>query len=408
MPWFDDGRLPYQHHAEYLQRLSNLRNELINQEQVNLSNALERLRMRQQGKEYVLGRARPPPRAYRNELTPRKGLVTTFEQFKRSRPKRYQPEILPLEGRQLIEPQQFPRAPRSPHSSEASVSASSYSTRTVDDNVRNNIQRLLQPTSSIPNIGRKSTSKKNNLVLESFPLQRQTPNNVNQSASSQTPKLPKTVHRLSKNIRSVMKPDVEDLNLTPHTIRYENDRDKMNTDKLKEYYCVYYLPAPTPTLEDDNLSSSEDDYDEQPRMTNDKKGQGRLSPVAGKSILPQLYNGNINNSNSNFRLSNTNKRKERIVSDSSYHESTDSETSGENNNTSKKRIVVDMPSIVFNSATPDRPETDLKNVNDAQLHKTYKQNELRHRELKNLFEDVKELNRRTDSLSGSVMSSPEH
>ena len=49
-PWFDNERDVYQHHAEYLKRLSKLREELLHQEQNNLAHALERLRMRSYGK----------------------------------------------------------------------------------------------------------------------------------------------------------------------------------------------------------------------------------------------------------------------------------------------------------------------------------------------------------------------
>lgn len=50
LPWYENEREAFQHHAEYLKRLSKLREELIQQEQSNLANALERLRMRSYGK----------------------------------------------------------------------------------------------------------------------------------------------------------------------------------------------------------------------------------------------------------------------------------------------------------------------------------------------------------------------
>jgi hypothetical protein len=55
-----------------------------------------------------------------------------------------------------------------------------------------------------------------------------------------------------------------------------------------------------------------------------------------------------------------------------------------------------MPSIVFNAPTPEVTDVELR---AALLAKAYKQNELRHRELKNLLDDVKELNKRSDDLS---------
>lgn len=50
LPWCENEKEAFQHHAEYLKRLSKLREELIQQEQSNLANALERLRMRSYGK----------------------------------------------------------------------------------------------------------------------------------------------------------------------------------------------------------------------------------------------------------------------------------------------------------------------------------------------------------------------
>lgn len=67
----------------------------------------------------------------------------------------------------------------------------------------------------------------------------------------------------------------------------------------------------------------------------------------------------------------------------------------------RKQIVVDMPSLVFNAPTPEGSDLETRT---AFLSKAYKQNELRHRELKNLLDDVKELNKRTDDLSEQVPS----
>lgn len=50
LPWSENDKESFQHHAEYLKRLSKLREELIQQEQNNLANALDRLRMRSYGK----------------------------------------------------------------------------------------------------------------------------------------------------------------------------------------------------------------------------------------------------------------------------------------------------------------------------------------------------------------------
>lgn len=83
-------------------------------------------------------------------------------------------------------------------------------------------------------------------------------------------------------------------------------------------------------------------------------------------------------------------------------------------NNGKKRIVVDMPNIIFNSASPDGDEYNndqlpdhvkgqgYKNHPEGVLRKAAKQQEIRKKELNNLLEDVKELNMRTEVLSNST------
>ena len=71
----------------------------------------------------------------------------------------------------------------------------------------------------------------------------------------------------------------------------------------------------------------------------------------------------------------------------------------------RRHIVVDMPHIIFNAATPDiskepaLAEGGAFTERPGTLSKTLKQNEIRHRELQNLLEDVKELNKRTETLN---------
>nr|XP_034301811.1 uncharacterized protein LOC117681440 isoform X2 [Crassostrea gigas] len=162
--WFEDNRSSYQHHADYLKKLSTLREELILQEQNHLANALDRLRMRQYGKDNALARSRP------KEYPPdtRRSLVTTIEHFQKMRPKKSPPHISPLEGKQILEPQTY-KLSRSPQLSDKAMA----SQRLLDDNIRSNLQRIpqtiVQPTSSIPNIGRKSIAKSKELGVGWFP-----------------------------------------------------------------------------------------------------------------------------------------------------------------------------------------------------------------------------------------------
>lgn len=71
----------------------------------------------------------------------------------------------------------------------------------------------------------------------------------------------------------------------------------------------------------------------------------------------------------------------------------------------RKQIVVDMPSIVFNNATPVHDESEVfERKRRSVLRKTFKQNEIRQRELRNLIDDVRELNKRSDELNESIKS----
>ncbi|KAL4222803.1 hypothetical protein ACF0H5_018843 [Mactra antiquata] len=65
----------------------------------------------------------------------------------------------------------------------------------------------------------------------------------------------------------------------------------------------------------------------------------------------------------------------------------------------KKRIRVDMPAIVYsNMNTPEPVPSEFT----PGLAKAFKQKELRQKELSNLMEDVKELNKLTENLTKSA------
>ncbi|RUS89021.1 hypothetical protein EGW08_003192, partial [Elysia chlorotica] len=176
--------------TEYISRLTALRDSLIDQEQMYLAQALDRLRihslsnksssfrLRMHGDD---GRKTTSPTGHAQ--TPRTTMMTTVEKIRQMRPKRHPPVIFPLQGRQLLDRQS--QADReSPLASDAQQSqAGSFSTSRsapdkaggvtsrsgrdadvtarslpskVDETVRTNLQRLLKPSSSIPNIGRKA------------------------------------------------------------------------------------------------------------------------------------------------------------------------------------------------------------------------------------------------------------
>ena len=424
MTWYDETRAPYKHNADYLKRLSSLRDNLIDQEQANLANAIERLRTRQGSRET------PPKQKVRQAFEYSDGnskkFFTTLEKFKQSRPKTFRPELYPLEGKQLLEP----HISRTPQFSEKSGSATSVARSTDDSVIRNNLQRLIAPitpTSSIPNIGRKSQKSIQQLVLETSPLQRK----KSCLSADNADKNPfKNVHRGGR-VRKISRPSLDELDLSPQAIKVEKmgDHDKLNIDKLKEYYCIYYLPSNTPTAQNEMVSDDDDnngsvysnDENQNQNIENDRQAEKdaksdnsneirkfpsdeyrykggyfgasqrvperkpMIHPVTGKSLVTNPEDIR------KHRL-----RKLHLSTSTNNLEHDKHFTSDNKDLNSRKQIVVDMPSIVFNAPTPE--VTDVK-LRATLLAKAYKQNELRHRELKNLLDDVKELNKRSDDLS---------
>ncbi|XP_033730717.1 uncharacterized protein LOC117320162 [Pecten maximus] len=400
LPWFEDSRTSYQHHADYLKRLSTLRDELINQEHENLSNALERLKQRQNGKE---NRTTTRPRdtdGFGFEVQPRKSLMTTVEQFKRTRPRRSPPRIMPLEGKQIMEPQAFYKSPRSPL-----LASSSLPVRTPDDSFKLNLQRLIQPTSSIPNIGRKSTTSNKQLVLETSPLQKKsTPPKLSPYPVLERPgPLYKGTLKTGGRLKGLIKPDddKDDDEIPPPGFHHSDtmDQDKMSLEQLKDYYCIYYLPTNTPVVPNEDDMSFYGESVHSSRKSEGRDSRKRVNAVEGRSILKRL-----DKSRHRTNPRRTPRRDRKYYSESHNY---DSEYSGDSPPPSnKKQIVVDMPAIVFNTATPERTRIDFES-DLTPLRKTYKQNELRQRELKNLIEDVKELNLRNDTLTGFLQKAPD-
>ncbi|XP_062574884.1 uncharacterized protein LOC134236713 isoform X2 [Saccostrea cucullata] len=423
VPWFEDNRSSYQHHAEYLKKLSTLRDELILQEQSHLANALDRLRMRQYSRDNALARNRSkdfPPDS-------RRSLVTTIEQFQKMRPKRSPPHISPLEGKQILEPQTY-KPSKSPQLSEKGASQ-----RLMDDSVRANLQRIppttVQPTSSIPNIGRKSIAKSKELVLDGSPIHRRgtLPSRDERDPLEINPF--KAVYKGNNGTRlkRLVRPDSDELDLRAQAIRFEalSDKDRINMDKLREYYCIYYLPTNTPT----NVSDDEDSMEipeervvqESAGFQHDKKKRLTLLEGRGKGVHPA--DRVINSPRKSREEQNNNGITDRLflngqgirdqdvtvpAESQPLEESPSFSIYGDQNCAvpARKQIIVDMPSIVFNNASPENENSDvLERKRRSVLQKTFKQNEIRQRELRNLFDDVRELNKRSDELTESIKSS---
>ncbi|CAG5130108.1 unnamed protein product, partial [Candidula unifasciata] len=91
-------------HAEYLTRLTSLRDSLIKQEQLYLARAIDRLRMQSVSNKSSSNRLRSnlPDVKKSTPSAPRASMMTTVEKFRQMRPRAPKPEIHPLVGKQLL------------------------------------------------------------------------------------------------------------------------------------------------------------------------------------------------------------------------------------------------------------------------------------------------------------------
>lgn len=406
IPWFEDDRTSYQHNAEYLRRLSKLREELIYQEKNNLSTALDRFQVKPEVKDGVLVRTRERNMIGRmkTDQPVQRTIETTMERFKRLRPKQNKQSVLLLEGKQLIEP----RSSKLGNESSRSDPGISLMTETV----RMSLQRMLQPAPSIPGKTRKSQQSQHELILESSAVNKRTnddlyrtgavsyrrstdTNNVfgqhvNTPRSDRNHVRPIGQYR-GRNVQNLTRADADELSLDPHTVRLESlDGTKTQNEAYNDCYCVYYVPTPTPITGERGQRIYSNPLPPIPKgMRGKYRAEFRTPRVFKSGSASSLPNMSDNGSPSSSHSNNSDNFTDTIKIDGRHKSIQES----------RKQIVVDMPTIIFKAATPEVPEIELKRQNSViTLSRTYKQNEIRQRELRNLIEDVKEINKRTETL----------
>ncbi|XP_046355711.1 uncharacterized protein LOC124134713 isoform X1 [Haliotis rufescens] len=392
-PWAADGK---PHHEEYLKRLTRLRDQLVDQEQTNLAQALDRLRIRQISKEDANFRLRLKDSGTNLYSPRRRAMITTLEKFKKMRPQKNPPTLCPLEGKQLIEPKNSdtPRMFLPEGSDDISVPVSSR----VEQTVQLNLQRLAQPISSIPNIGRKAL-KREDLVLHSHGMEKRTPKN---------PML-KHTHALSQGTALTPLNRARHINAFPDSFKLEplTEGDQIDMDKLRKYYYVYYLPS---------TSASQDGDRSVPKTPKNTVRQRRVHSYRDceKSVVSSIVSViddegySTNGKTSLPYIESTGSGTLHWHDHPRFPEDVDINSVGTAHDpdyitgrTSRVHIVVDMPDIIYSAPTPDVIE-GMEMKKGGSLSKTYKQNEIRQRELHNLIEDVKELNMRTETLTSEL------
>lgn len=415
------------------------------------------------GREYVYSqpqrekRGRPRHSAQSDAPLKRNSLITTFEKFQRMRPKKNPPLIMPLEGKSLIEAPVTDRRDKrerlekhNGHQSERYDRNERQTERSVDENVRANLQRLT--SHPIPSIPRQGRNNHRDIVLESSSFKRTENADTNNSSTAE-----ERIAQMQKQKQKLMKlrheaREAERVKLMPQSFRIDTltDEDRMNLEKLKDYYCIYYVPAPStsPVGENDlhvhlpkigtsgslNQSFVESDSGASTTFRSSRSNglNGKqvgfkiatdfpIPPCTCNSSCKMFVSGNKMDTtvdqlgfsiDKTYAVNNPNGKVSRTNNDHISRESSKCTEKGWSfakcsdkaekhrtppNSQEKKRIRVDMPAIVYNNANSPEPPADYQ----TGLVKAFKQKELRQKELSNLMEDVRELNKITESMSGN-------
>lgn len=386
----------------------------------------------------------------------RNSLLTTFEKFQRMRPRKDPPSIMPLEGRSLIDlptgnerfdGQERRQAHNGTHGDRVSDRGS------VDESVRLNLQRI--SGHPIPSIPKPRNNKHKDIVVESSSYRRIGTSDTNNSAEERIVQMQKQKQKLMR-LRHETR-EAEKLKLMPQSFRLDtlSDEDRINLEKLKDYYCIYYIPGPNSSPAESEVNghvhlpklktksscnqSAMDDTESlsTTRSKNGKQVGFRISSdhaippstcnctcrmyvsgnkvetpfdqvdysisktTAANAFVPSTPRRSIASNNTSRESARSTEKTqsqkscaEKTLSQKSSAEKKKSESvhvAGE-----KRTIYVDMPVIVYNNS-PDPAPVDTT----AGLVKAFKQKELRQKELSNLKEDIRELNKMSEVLSSS-------
>ncbi|CAL1530363.1 unnamed protein product [Lymnaea stagnalis] len=498
--------------SEYITRLTSLRDSLIDQEQMYLAQALDRLRIHSLTNKSSSFRLRMNGDDAVVKATPnssRMNMLTTVEKFRQMRAKPHHPNILPIQGTPLLE--QF--SVKKSQSKEtkggstqrslgdhAGDSTNRSSQLKIEETFQANLQRLLQPRSSIPNIGRKAIKQQEQLEVKPRPL-------LNAKTRPHKPATRQLPSPFAPSSTLALQPSVT----APRYHDNPSDASRLNVSSEPTFdldtiqdYCYEYYVGPINSNDDDVENDHSDRSSRIPKrlrggegydnhVTKHPRGHNRFEEVG----YPQERNLNSSRrksyKSSHEKTTSTNEKMEMEVnevepkntisvfvpdqfasepSNVSLYRSYDSIDLDDNpfpmkkrsssishrnrgsiqhqhaletidtavgsqrhskstgnliNNhdtlvcdvdevakqtdrfSTKKHIVVDMPSIVFNPATPEPGGRHLDVIGGREVNQTHgsrtslvrtvKQQELRQRELQHLMEDVRELNVRTDHLT---------
>ncbi|XP_064647224.1 uncharacterized protein LOC135500023 isoform X2 [Lineus longissimus] len=412
--WFEDDRYTTQRQADYLTKLRRLRSELINQESSNLTNAMDRLNNQQiQGKDSrpmkLKGGRRNPLMDSGPDSFPSRHMRLMQEKHQRilqHRTRKASPKLETIEGKQLVDPTL----------KDDNGSTTSKSRSEGDETARDLVRRmhkekdiapvfrnLIQPTHSIPNIGTRAlrrSDKELNIDSEQNP-------NASDSACVKPLNIPKRTPYGQKDykLRGLLDGSKDEMVVNPAALQYLNYQ-------YDEQSGGYYVPVSSPV---EGMTAEEAD----------SVGNGSSETLFR---LERIHIPNTERHAENLSYHKPKARPRVIVSDPKnipvYKSSVDDEEgpdsrfpeihtkklqrnrgNPENNplegfrSESKKQIVVEMPNIMFMPSTPEPPYDSEDNyLRQGPLTKALTQNKIREREVRNLLQDVKDLNQITEQL----------
>ncbi|XP_025095302.1 uncharacterized protein LOC112564579 isoform X3 [Pomacea canaliculata] len=435
--WGEKAGNGIQHHTQYIRRLADLRDELLSQEQTALARALDRLRLdsisNRDAARYRLKMKDNSQAASGSDGDGKtiaagaasRSMMTTVEKFRQMRPQRHAPAILPLQGKQLIETSVASTASGGKQTGNENASKMESSLR-VEESVRSSLQRLIQPTSSIPNIGRKA------LRQESLELKTQSLHHMRSRVyrSTRNFRSPFITQGDGENVMPSTHPPSEvNVDLSPHVYKLGpmTEGDRINMEKLKQYYYICCLPS-TPSSPDTDRQSEAMSTPRRGGIRKLRVGSKRnpaakparglaRAAAAGDSLetevwQPRQRRSGEGASSDRVTLPDITRHRESPVTNNTHGYPND--YTGDSPGTllegerKRRQIVIDMPNIIFNAATPEtavESKADRAPLQNAgSLRKTLLQNEIRHREVHNLLEDVKDLNKRTETLTSQCTS----
>ncbi|XP_041374614.1 uncharacterized protein LOC121387530 [Gigantopelta aegis] len=353
--WNPDSKSERQ--AEYLKRLTQLRASLIGQEESNLAHALERFRITTT----MSTDSSLRPRESRLGVPRRRRFLSTYEQFKMMRPVKPPVFIFPLEGHQLFEPSSTPKV------GNGGKGIGSKKQKHVDETVKINLQRMRNPTSSFPNSTR-TVVKQNELVLDTTNIEGCTPTNSPNRF-------------LSESSRAARSKSSNSEHLTVGSFDKDGEHDyvrprsyggvsfpSINIPRVNEQQSMFRTHLKVKTTHRLDSSSCREPHREHDRQM---------------YVLPRIQQSGLKST----RHSNTNSTKKR---------NGDAKTKASKEETTRKCIRVDMPTI-YNCPSSDMDESTDGSCDTGTLDNVYTQRSFQE-ELQSLIDDVREFNSRTDSL----------